>query len=306
MQLNQPCVDGIYVIDTVQQRPQMTAAYLIVSEGCAAFFDAGVNHSVPHLLHALNQQGLSVQDVKYLILSHVHLDHAGGAGRLLEQLPHAQVIVHTRGLRHMLDPTQLQAGVESVYGSEAAQRMYGKLLPIASSRIRATVDNEIIHLGKKTLHILETPGHCKHHISVMDHSTQAVLCGDIFGIAYLERYECNMPLIFPTTSPVQFEPASMRASIARIVSLNPQYALLTHYGCIDQPARHAQTLYRLIDAYVAAYTKRGADLVGLKHDLFALLRHEAQRIGCTMNDEQLYAHLATDIHLNAQGLQYTR
>ena len=108
---------GIHTIDTGFVRPNFDAAYLVVQDGHAAFVDCGTNHSVPRMLDALGEAGLSPADVDWLMLTHVHLDHAGGAGELMAHLPNARLVVHPRGARHMIDPTQLWAGASAVYGS---------------------------------------------------------------------------------------------------------------------------------------------------------------------------------------------
>ena len=133
----QPLGHGIYAIDTGFQRPQFDAAYLMVEAGRAAFIDTGTNHAVPRLLAALGDLGLGPEAVDWVIPTHVHLDHAGGVGLLMQSLPQARLVVHPRGLRHLIDPTALYMGAKAVYGEAEMQRSYGRLVPVPAERAQA-------------------------------------------------------------------------------------------------------------------------------------------------------------------------
>ncbi len=164
MQSNQ----GIHTIDTGFVRPRFDAAYLVVENGRGAFIDCGTNHSVPRMLAALDDTGLAPNDVDWLILTHVHLDHAGGAGELIAKLPNARLAVHPRGARHMIDPSKLWAGASAVYGEEVMEREYGRLRPIPAERVTEAIDGHVIDLAGRPLRCIDTPGHAKHHLSVYD------------------------------------------------------------------------------------------------------------------------------------------
>src|SRR5215472_17115204 len=135
---------GIFAIAAEYLYAGHAAAHLIVDAGRAAFVDVGTNDSVPYLLAALDQLGIPRAAVDYVLLTHVHLDHAGGAGRLMRELPAARAVLHPRGAPHMLDPAKLIAGSQAVYGEQRFRRMYGELLPIAPERVRAVADGERI------------------------------------------------------------------------------------------------------------------------------------------------------------------
>jgi glyoxylase-like metal-dependent hydrolase (beta-lactamase superfamily II) len=127
-----PLIDyhnGIYAFDAGYVRPLLAAIHLIESEGRAAFVDTANFEVMPQALAALEARGLGTESVDYVILTHIHLDHAGGAGAMMEAFPNAKLVVHPRGARHMIEPTKLMAGVEGVYGRERARRMYGSLIP---------------------------------------------------------------------------------------------------------------------------------------------------------------------------------
>src|SRR6218665_2062654 len=154
---------GIYAIDTGFQRPRFDAAYLMVENGRAAFIDTGTNHAVPRLLAALEALGLGPDQVDWVIPTHVHLDHAGGVGLLMQSLPSAQVLVHPRGLRHLVDPTALYQGALAVYGEAEMQRSYGHLVGVPAERIAASHDGQTLSLAGRELLLLDTPGHARHH-----------------------------------------------------------------------------------------------------------------------------------------------
>ena len=160
--------DGVITVDTQYARPQQDASHLIVEQGRAAFVDTGVNDSVPLLLAALENENIAVADVEYVFLTHVHLDHAGGAGLLMQQLPSARCIVHPRGAPHMIDPTKIMAGTEAVYGKAAARQLYGQIVPIEASRIDIVADGEWFRLAGRALQAFYTEGHARHHYCLYD------------------------------------------------------------------------------------------------------------------------------------------
>ena len=159
---------GISVIDTGFVRERFDASYLIVESGRAAFVDTGTNASVPRLLAALRLLGLTGQSVDWVILTHVHLDHAGGAGLLMEHLPQARLVVHPRGARHMIDPSVLMQGVRAVYGDEVAARDYGELRPVPAGRVVTPEDGTVLELAGRPLRFADTPGHARHHHCLWD------------------------------------------------------------------------------------------------------------------------------------------
>lgn len=212
---------GIHVIDTGFVRPHLDAAYLIVEKGRGAFIDCGVNHSVPRLLAALADAGLAPGDVDWLILTHVHLDHAGGAGALMQQLPNARLVVHPRGARHMIDPSRLWAGATAVYGEAEMQRSYGQLVPVAAERVVEAPDGHAVELAGRRLVCLDTPGHARHHNAIHDPASGCVFSGDTFGVSYREFDTAQGPFIVPATSPSELDPPALHRSIDRLVALQP-------------------------------------------------------------------------------------
>lgn len=297
---------GIHTIDTGFVRPQFDAAYLMVENGRGAFIDCGTNHAVPRMLEALAAAGLTAAQVDWLILTHVHLDHAGGAGELIAQLPNAKLLVHPRGARHMIDPTQLWAGASAVYGDTVMERTYGRLRPIAADRVVEAPDGHVVELAGRPLRCLDTPGHARHHLCIHDEGANVCFSGDTFGLSYREFDTENGPFAIPTTSPVQFDPDALHASINRLLTLDVEAMYLTHYGRVEQLARLAENLHEQIDAMVvfarAARVKpdRHAWLLAALTDLYV---GRATAHGWTQGREAACELLGMDIELNAQGLE---
>lgn len=173
--------NGITLIDTAFQRPQMAACYLMEQDNEVAIIETGTKDTVPLIFDVLTQKKIAASQVKYVIVTHVHLDHAGGAGRLMDALPHATLIVHPKGQRHMVDPSKLQAGATAVYGEEEFNKTYGDLIAIAENRTHATKDGEILKLGGRALTFIDTPGHARHHFCVYDELSKGIFTGDTFG-----------------------------------------------------------------------------------------------------------------------------
>jgi len=297
---------GISAIDTGFFRPRFDASHLVVEQGRAAFVDVGTNYSVPGLLAALSTEGLTPADVEYVILTHVHLDHAGGAGMLMRELPNAQLVVHPRGARHMIDPTQLIAGATAVYGAEEIQRSYGELIAVPEERVVQASDGFVIDLAGRLLLCLDTPGHARHHICVYDERSRSFFTGDTFGLSYREFDTEQGAFIIPTSTPVQFEPDAMRASIERMLTYSPEAMFLTHYSRVTDVPRLAENLIEQIQAMVdiananSSAADRHAQIMAHLAELYI---GRAKAHGCSMDVAQMHELLAMDIELNAQGLE---
>lgn len=297
---------GITLIDAEYQRPGLAAFYLLIEGGQAAFIDTGTSLSVPQALAALKRQGLTARDVAYVIPTHVHLDHAGGAGEMMRRFPNARLVVHPRGARHLIDPGKLIAGVAEVYGAEAAARHFGTITPIAAERVIEAPDSFVLDLGGRELVFLDTPGHARHHFCVWDERSRGVFSGDTFGISYRELDTARGAFIFPTTTPVQFEPGPLHASIDRLVALRPAQIFLTHFGRVTEIERLAGDMHELITAF-AEMARRVRDAGATRH---ARLKQGQRDIllprlaahGCKFDPDQVEKLLAGDYELNAQGL----
>jgi len=289
---------GIHVIDTGFFRPRFDASHLIVENGRGAFIDVGTNYSVPLLLAGMHKAGLEAEAIDWILLTHVHLDHAGGAGELLRHLPNARVVVHPRGARHMLDPTALIAGASAVYGDEEVKRTYGDLAPIPRDRLVEAPDGHVVALAGRPLVCLDTPGHARHHFSVWDETSRAFFPGDTFGLSYREFDTAQGAFVIPTTTPVQFDPEALHASIRRMMSYAPQAMYLTHYSRVGDVAKLAEDLHIQIDAMVAIANEHARTPDRHAHIMAGLARLYATRArehGGAMGTEEGVDLLAMDI-----------
>jgi len=299
---------GIHAVDSGYIRPRLAAVHLIVERGRVTVVDTASNACVPRVSEALQALGLSPASVDYVFLTHVHLDHAGGAGAMMRAFPDARLIVHPRGARHMADPTKLFAAVQEVYGAEEAHRLYGDPLPIPVDRIQEAGDGFSFDLAGRALVCLDTPGHARHHLCLLDSRSGCLFTGDIFGMSFRELDVDGRPSIIPTSSPTQFEPEVMHASVDRILAHSPPAVYLTHFAQVRDVARLGEDLHRLIDAHVAVAERerdsgpeRGARI---QDGLWALMEAEAARQGWRLPPAQWREVLRSDIEINAQGLDY--
>ena len=298
--------DGITAIDTEYARPLQDASHLVVENGRAAFVDTGNNNSVPLLLDALQQQDLSVADVDYVFLTHIHLDHAGGAGLLMQELPNARCVVHPRGAPHMVDPTKLIAGTEAVYGVKRMRELYGDILPIDAKRIVVAVDNEWIDLNGRKMQMLFTEGHAKHHYCLHDPQSKGVFTGDSFGVSYRELDTVAGEFIFPTTTPASFDPPEAHKAIDRIMACEPQQLYLTHYSRVRDLDRLAADMHEGVDTFVALAQQHATDAnthEALSAAMFEFLADRLLKHGYKGDRDAMRSVLGPDITLNTQGLE---
>ncbi len=298
---------GITALDVHYVRPALASSHLIFEGGRAAFVDTGTSLAVPRLLAALTEHGVGPDAVDYVFLTHIHLDHAGGAGELVRHLPRARVVVHPRGVEHLAEPSRLIKATRAVYGDAVFERLYGDIVPIARERLLATAEDLRLELAGRPFSFLHTPGHALHHVAIVDHGAKAVFTGDTFGISYREFDVDGRPFVFPTTTPSQFDPDQLKDSIARIAALRPAAVFLTHYGRITPVAATAVTLARHVDRLVDIAIGSADEPADRREQAIAARLYE-------FLDAELEAHgyrgsaadrrrlLRPDVELNAQGL----
>ena len=298
---------GISAVDVLYERERLNAAHIVVEQGRAAIIDTGTAHGVPRVLAALAAKGVTPRQVDYIVLTHVHLDHAGGAGQLMARCPEATLTVHPRGARHMIDPGRLLAATVQIYGEQATRRVYGEVVPVPADRVLQTPEGARVSLAGRELAFLDAPGHARHHVVVRDGRTGHVFSGDTFGLSYRELDRDGRQFAFPTTSPSQFDPPALHRSIERLLSLEPEAIYVTHFGQVRDPVRLAADLHRLIDAHVELaerFRDAGAQRNALlRKGIAEIVRAESRRQEWTLSDEALLRVFAIDVDLNAQGLE---
>lgn len=298
---------GITTIDTRFMRPGLVASHLLVERGQAVFIDVGTSTNLSQLLQSLTALELRPESVRAVIVTHIHLDHAGCAGTLLEHLPEASLIVHPRGARHMIDPQQLVAGAKAVYGEQVMRDLIGDIKPVAQDRVIEAQDGFSFDLNGRELLFIDTPGHARHHFCVYDKQSASFFTGDTFGLSYREFDNAHGPFIMPTSTPIHFDPAALHQSIKRLIAMAPKQMFLTHFGCVKSPAHLAGHLHQQIDQYVdiALSAKQSVDpLSTIIEQLQALLIKQLAAHGCKLTQEEIIELMTMDINLNAQGLAY--
>lgn len=297
--------DGIVAIDTQYARSLQDASHLIIENGRAAFVDTGVNSSVPLLIDALQKQNLDVGDVDFVLLTHVHLDHAGGAGELMQALPNATCVVHRYGAAHMIDPAKLIAGTEAVYGVQQTREIYGTIMPIDERRVHIPEDGDWLSLNGRDLQLLNTEGHARHHHVINDPQSRGVFTGDSFGVSYRELDTANGEFIIPTSTPVQFDPVEAHISVDRIMGCEPEQLYLTHYSRVRNLDRLAQQMHAGIDAYVAIaeqHEYKENRRQTMRDSLFEYYVAQLEEHGYQGDRDEIASVLSIDVELNAQGL----
>ncbi|MFZ5506863.1 MAG: MBL fold metallo-hydrolase [Pseudomonadota bacterium] len=297
----------ISAIDADLIRHGMAAIHLVRAGDQAALVDCGTGHSLRNVQAALAQKGIAPEALRYIILTHVHLDHASGAGAAMRAFPNAQLVVHPRGARHMIDPSKLIAGATAVYGEQAMAEMYGDILPVDAARVIETHDGFVLDFNGRRLEFIDTPGHAKHHHCIWDAQSKSWFTGDTFGLAYPECTVDGRAFVFPTTSPVQFDPVAMRASVERLLSRQPEAMFLTHHGKVSGVPALGRALLSRIDAHVAIAKAAASAGDGRKQALLAALTaylmDELRAHGSRLTHEQAVDVWGLDIELNAQGLE---
>jgi glyoxylase-like metal-dependent hydrolase (beta-lactamase superfamily II) len=302
---------GVHAIDTGFHRDHFDAAWLLVHEGRAAFIDTGTHFALPRLLGALEALGLAREAVDWVIPTHVHLDHAGGAGSLMAALPNATMLVHPRGERHMVDPSALWSGATAVYGEAEMARSYGQVTPAPAHRVRASSDGQVLDWAGRGLVLIDTPGHARHHHCVWDPLTQGWFTGDTFGLSYREFDTAAGAWIVPTSTPVQFEPDLLRASIERLLERAPRCMYLTHYGCVggngDVPRLGRLLLGLLAEMVALGESQRGTRDAGARHEALKrgqldIFTRSLRAHGVGISQAGIAELLAIDLELNAQGM----
>lgn len=248
----QQIAPNFYCIDTHDlNREQRTSSYLLVDEKIT-LIETSASPSVSYIMAGLMELNIALEDIHYVIVTHIHLDHAGGAGLFLQSCPNAKLVVHPRGVAHMIDPSRLIASAKGVYGAEF-DRLFDPIVPIAAERIIEVQHKQQLQLGQHHLTFYHTEGHAKHHVSMLYSATNGLFVGDTTGVRYPEMDGEAIDLIIPSTSPNQYDPATMEQSIQLYETLQASELYFGHYGAYRNPAE----AYRQVRYWTPLFLEAG-------------------------------------------------
>lgn len=299
--------EGVFCIDALYIAPELACCYLMRGADEYALIETGTSRSVGNIMSTLDALNVSPEQLRYVIPTHVHLDHAGGAGQLMRKFPEATLLIHPRGARHMIDPERLVASSEQVYGKTAFAKLYGKVLSVPECRVRSLEDGARIALGTRVLRVLHTRGHAEHHLCLYDEQSAGWFSGDMFGVSYPTLRFPEGSFVMPATTPTQFNPQLYQQSVRRLADSQPRQMYLTHYSTLPFVDTQADTLCRQLDAYAELVTAEGNP--GSQDTVDAILEitaAELRRIVDQHRAEAAARSLTADAQLNAQGVLFLR
>lgn len=279
--------------------PGQVAAYLLDGGDGLAVVETGPASTLAAVLDAIRAIGREPAEVTHILVTHVHLDHAGGAGALLRHAPRARVHVHPNGAAHLADPSRLIASATQLYG-DRMDSLWGAMVPVPEDRLVILQDGDEVRIGGRRLRAVDTPGHAVHHHAYHDPDAGLVFTGDVGGIR-LER----LPYVCAPTPPPDIDLAAWRRSLGRLRDLAPSRLLLTHFGGVDDPAWHLDDLAARLDAWARWMAEQAA--AGTDPPTLAVAMAEraaADIVAATGSAEAARAYeLAVPYPMMAAGLQ---
>jgi glyoxylase-like metal-dependent hydrolase (beta-lactamase superfamily II) len=291
---------GIRQLDTMMGGwGQLTAGFLV--EGPQpALVETGARTSVETVRQTLGAAGLGPNDLRWLVLTHIHLDHAGGIGDLAAAFPNATVVVHEKGARHLADPTRLIDSAARVYGP-LLDSLYGRMLAVPEERLVAAADGHRIDVGNgRELTLVDSPGHAKHHHAVLDSHTGTLLVGDAVGVRLPD-----VGVLRPAVPPPDFDLDLAVASLHRFAALRPTQVVLTHYGPVPEPLATLDEAERLLHEWVAVAEQvlRDSEDAGVDDIAAALADRFAESPEQADAGAREKLELLNGFHSNAAGIQ---
>ncbi|MEM9254654.1 MAG: MBL fold metallo-hydrolase [Pseudomonadota bacterium] len=292
--------DDIICIDAEYVEPGLACLYLLGSGGEYAVIETGTANSVPGVLRVLRERSVDPAAVRYVIPTHVHLDHAGGAGAMMALFENAELLVHPRGARHMVDPERLVKASMAVYGEALFRQLYGEITPVPASRVREMRDGEHVTLGQRRLLFRHTEGHARHHFCVWDEQSKGWFSGDMFGISYQWCRFDGGDFMLPSTSPTQFDPVAFERSLALLAVTRPEWMYLTHYGAVAFSERKCDQLLVQVRQYVEVADRVPRER--LQEELTQLTLEMLREYVPAESVQECTAKIQFDMQLNAQGV----
>jgi glyoxylase-like metal-dependent hydrolase (beta-lactamase superfamily II) len=287
--------EGVIELDTLLGGwERVTAGYLIVGDS-PVLVETGSQSSVPVLLAQLDALGLGPSDLAGVVVTHIHLDHAGGVGDVARAFPDATVYVHEKGARHLADPSRLVDSAARVYGP-LLDTLYGRLDPTPAERIHVLEDGEAIRIGpSRSLIAVDSPGHAKHHVALHDTLSGVLFAGDAVGVKLPDA-----GVLRPSTPPPDFDLSLALQSLRRFADRRPSRLALAHYGLLDDPLELLDeadgTLRRWAEVAESAF-RRGEDIAA------ALSAAFASDLDGVPEEHRHKLEVMNGVHSNAAGLE---
>lgn len=301
--------DRVYLIDGFDLGLAERTGTYVIKEEKLAIVETGPSPSVEHVKKGLADLGLELEQVEYIIVTHVHLDHAGGAGLLLKDCPNAKVVVHPKGARHLADPGRLVAGAKMVYG-ERFSSLFDPVVPIPEDRLLIKGEGDRLELSENcVLEFWDTPGHAKHHFGIYDPVSNGIFAGDTVGIRYEQLAREGIDLFLPSTSPNQFDPQAMKDSMERMAGKNLDVIYYGHFGMTEKPQQALQEAEDWLDIFMAeaeTAAREKADHTELVERMLNLVKKHLTDRGVPENHE-VYMLIELDMQVSAMGImEYLR
>ena len=266
-------------------RPHAVATAVVRTPGTMALIDPGPSTCLESLDLGLQQQGLRLSEVTQILLTHIHLDHAGAAGTIVRRYPHVNVFVHERGAAHMVDPGQLMASAARLYGDQM-DRLWGEFAAVPAKNLTVLAGGERIDAGGRSFEVAYTPGHASHHVSYYDRSSGVAFVGDTAGVCIDGGY------VLPPTPPPDIDLEAWKGSVAQIEAWLPQTLFLTHFGPVQGAAPHLQTLMENLETTAGIVRTRLSEPGTDEEKSRRFADHLRRELGRHMTDAQLAAYMA--------------
>ncbi|WP_046176159.1 MBL fold metallo-hydrolase [Domibacillus indicus] len=290
---------NLFLLDLHDSGFERRTGSYVFQEAKKAIIETSASPSVPYLLKGLQELCIQPEEIDYIIVTHIHLDHSGGAGLFLRSCPNAKLIVHPKGARHLAAPDKLIASAKMVYGEQFGH-LFDPIVPVPEERIMEMEDGGKINLGERELTFIHTPGHANHHFTIYDQKSNGIFTGDTAGIQYAHLTDEGIPLYMPTTSPNQFDPEAMKRSIEKIMAFEPERIYFGHYGMTGHPKQAVDLVLRWLDVYMEELQK-AETAEGLEKNLMKKVNHYLSEKGVPAS-HPVYQLLKIDLQVSAQGM----
>ena len=290
---------GLHQLDTLLGGIEQLTAGFLVEGPQPALVETGAQTSVGTVVQALAGAGVGPRDLRWVVVTHIHLDHAGGVGDVAQAFPEATVVVHEKGARHLVDPARLISSATRVYGP-LLDDLYGRMVPVDAGRVAAASDGLTLDIGGgRRLRMVDSPGHAQHHQAVLDEQSGTLLVGDAVGVRLPEA-----GAVHPATPPPDFDLEQAVASLHRFHALRPSRLVLTHYGPVADPEatllEAEETLHRWVET--AERVLRDAPGAGVEELAAALAEADSTPPGAVPEAVRSRLEVLNGLRSNAAGI----